>query len=71
MFISNASLIRIGVYPDPTTSPAEARVSSEFKSFDNGRCWSEAKEAYAFDISDKDSEMLAQEVTLPTIEFVL
>ena len=27
MFISNASLIRIGVYPDPTKSPAEARVS--------------------------------------------
>lgn len=71
IFYNVAYLISIGVYPDPTLGPDEAYESTKYKSPDNDLMWFEVSEEYTFEITPKDSAMLAREVTLPTIQFVL
>ena len=71
LFYNVAYLISIGVYPDPTLSPTEALEKSTYRNPDNGRDWSSVMSEYEFELTDEDSAMLAREVTLPTIQFVL
>ena len=59
-------LIKLGVYPDPRSTNRE-----EAKSKCLSRDQMDWSDDYRFHISEADARMLAREVTLPSIEFVL
>eukprot|EP00957_Ditylum_brightwellii_P123943 9448028-Ditylum_brightwellii.AAC.1 len=61
-------LIENHVYPDPSFPPDVAWS----KCFKQDRLdWEEEKETYTFEITEKDVELMANEITLPSIELYL
>eukprot|EP00957_Ditylum_brightwellii_P194456 14809723-Ditylum_brightwellii.AAC.1 len=61
-------MIEKHLYPSPCLPPDEAWAKCINETHLD---WGEEKELYSFEITDEDTEIMAQEVTLPTIELVL
>jgi len=71
---TNFSRAVLALTVQQSLSMAQAYSSSKYKSPDNGKDWlidNSASSAFEFCISNKDSDVLAKEVTMPTIQFVL
>lgn len=71
-YVTTQMLIDAGVYPDPKyENPVAAYADQNYKPSDDGCDWEDIKDSYVFKITKDDAAMLAEEVTLPTIQFVL
>lgn len=69
LYYPPTTLIKLRIYPDPRNNNYDAAISNCISRdrFD----WDEVKEDYKFSITKEDALLLAAEVTLPSIQYVL